>query len=77
MLGCASSEHLAYNKWNRRGLEKITQNQAGNVAIYPDSEGLSIYVENDKFVEAYGGDVTTQDEYGNYYLTHIDKSSNY
>ncbi len=77
VLGCASSEHLAYNQWNRRGLEKITQNQAGNVAIYPDSEGLSIYVENDKFVEAYGGDVTTQDEYGNYYLTHIDKSSNY
>jgi len=42
VLGCASSKHLAYDQWNRRGLEKIIQNQADNVAIYPDSDGLSI-----------------------------------
>lgn len=77
VIGCASSKHLAYEQWNKRGLEKITQNQAGNVAIYPDKEGLSIYVENNKFAEAYGGDTSIKDKYGNYYLTHVPKSSNY
>jgi beta-lactamase superfamily II metal-dependent hydrolase len=77
VLGCASSQHLAYDAWNRRDLEKITQNQAGNVAVYPRNDGLSIYVENDKFVTAYGGDTSIQDNYGNYYLTKVTKSVNY
>lgn len=77
VLGCASSKHLAYEQWNKRKLEKITQNQAGNVAIYPDSDGLSIFVENEKFVEAYGGDASNKDKYGNSYLTYVEKSSNY
>ena len=76
VLGCASSKHLAYDAWNRRGLEKITQNQAGNIAVYPDSDGLSVYVENDRFAQAYGGDTSTTDKYGNCYLTYIKKLTN-
>ena len=77
VLGCAASKDLAYQAWNNRALEKITQNQAGNIAIYPDSNGLSVYVENDKFAEAYGGDVSNKDGYGNVYLTYIEKSDSY
>ncbi len=74
VLGCASSDHLAYDAWNRRGLEKITQNQAGNIAVYPNAHGLNIYVENDKFANAYGGGTSKTDSYGNYFLTTIDKA---
>ena len=77
VLGCASSQHLAYDAWNKRGLEKITQNQAGNIAVYPSSDGLSIYVENAKFAQKYGGDTSDTDNYGNVFLTFIEKSDNY
>jgi len=71
VFGCASSHHLAYNAWNNRGLEKITQNQAGNISIYPNSEGLDIYVENEEFASDYGGNTSKTDKYGNYYLKRI------
>lgn len=77
ILGCADSKDLAYNEWNKRKIDKITQNQAGNIAIYPDSHGLKLYVENSKFADSYGGDIHNTDSYGNYYLTYIGKSANY
>ena len=76
ILGCASSKHLAYDAWNKRDLKKITQNQAGNVAVYPDSGGLSIYVENERFASVYGGDVSKKDKYSNFFLTYVEKSEN-
>lgn len=77
LLGCAASEHLAYDQWNRRKLEKITQNQAGNVSIYPTSSGLDIYVENDSFAEKADGDTSRTDNYGNYFLKTVPKDSSY
>ncbi len=74
VFGCASSHHLAYNAWNNRGLEKITQNQAGNISIYPNSEGLDVYVENKEFASDYGGNTSKTDKYGNYYLKRINKA---
>ena len=72
-MGCASSEYLAYNAWNRRKLEKITQNQAGNISVYPNSEGLDIYVENENFASDYGGNTSRIDYYGNFYLKTVEK----
>lgn len=72
VLGCASSTYLAYDEWNRRRLEKITQNQAGNIAIYPGNE-LDIYVENADFAVAYGGNPSATDQYGNSFLTKVAK----
>ena len=72
ILGCASSKHLAYEQWNRRNLKKITQNQAGNIAVYPYDEGLHIYIENDTFAKKSGGDTSKVDKYGNFYLTTIE-----
>jgi beta-lactamase superfamily II metal-dependent hydrolase len=37
LFGVANSEHLAYDAWNRRNLDKITNNQAGNVVLDIDS----------------------------------------
>ena len=73
VLGCASSKHLAYNAWNSRNLEKITQNQAGNIAVYPNSSGLDIYVENEKFASAFGGNTSRTDNYRNFYLKTVEK----
>lgn len=73
VLGCASSKHLAYHAWNSRKLEKITQNQAGNISIYPNSKGLDIYVENENFASAYGGNTSKTDGYGNFYLKKVEK----
>jgi len=75
LFGCASSEHLAYDQWNRRNLEKVTQNQTGNVAIYPVQGWLNIYVENEIFAKAYGGNTAYQDAYGNYFLKAVQKSN--
>lgn len=72
VLGCAASKDLGYAAWNTRGLDKITQNQAGNISIYPEGDGLDIYVENEKFVNSYGGDVTRRDNYENYFLDRVD-----
>jgi competence protein ComEC len=74
VLGCAASKHLAYDAWNNRDLEKITQNQAGNIAIYPHAKGLDIYVQNQKFAEKYGGNVAALDKYDNFYLTSVNNS---
>jgi beta-lactamase superfamily II metal-dependent hydrolase len=74
VIGCADSEHLAYHAWNNRGLEKITQNQAGNIAVYAQGETLNVYIENESFVEKNGGDTTIKDRYGNTFYKSIEKA---
>ena len=49
LFGCAPSEHLAYEEWNRRNLEFITSNQAGNIVLEIDSTKISVYIENETF----------------------------
>jgi competence protein ComEC len=53
LFGCAESEHLAYEQYNRRRLMKITNNQAGNVVMEPRSEGIDVFVENKKFAQTF------------------------
>lgn len=52
LFGVARSEHLAYNAWNTRGLFKLTNNQAGNVAIEFNEQRLDVFVENESFAIA-------------------------
>lgn len=75
VLGCASSKHLAYEAWNNRNLAKITQNQAGNIAIYPSTGKLDIYVENKNFAEKLGVDTSIVDSYGNAHIATVMKSN--
>lgn len=51
-FGNASSEHLAYDEWNRRGLEKITNNQ-GSCLIAKIDESMDIFVTHKNFAEDY------------------------
>lgn len=73
VLGCAASKDLAYDQWNRRGLDKVTQNQTGNISVYPNAYGLDVYIENDRYAEKAGGRLDKTDSYGNVFLTTIEK----
>lgn len=66
LFGCANSEHLAYDAWNRRSLAHITNNQAGNIILDGTLAGIDVYVENLKFAEtfkAFNRDLTKHDCY--------------
>ena len=46
LLGCASSEHLAYSAWQNRNLLYFTKNQCGNVHVYPEGDYVDVFIEN-------------------------------
>ena len=71
LLGCAKSEHLAYDAWSNRGLDYVTQNQCGNMVIEPHDQGLDIYIQNDVYAEKYGGDTSKVNNQGYFYLTTV------
>lgn len=52
LFGVASSEHLAYDAWSRRGLDVITNNQAGNIVLEVVSNIMHVYVENETFAQS-------------------------
>lgn len=45
-FGCAPSEHLAYSAWYNRNLLYFTNNQCGNVHIYPVEKKVQVFIEN-------------------------------
>jgi len=52
-FGYASSEHLAYSAWANRELLYFTNNQCGNVQIYPGTGKVEVFIENEKFANDY------------------------
>lgn len=52
-FGNANSEHLAYNQWTRRGLEKFTNNQGNCLLAQFNTGGTDIFCTYRKFAEAY------------------------
>lgn len=65
LLGCAPSQHLAYDAWRNRGLEFMTQNQAGNLVAHPrQTDCLDIYIENESYVRDSGGDTSIKNNQG-------------
>lgn len=46
LFGYAPAEHLAYQAWASRGLEKITSNQSGDVVFNCVDGSMHVYVEN-------------------------------
>jgi competence protein ComEC len=52
LFGIARSVHLAYDPWNQRGLDKITNNQAGNVVLDVVDNKMHVYVENDAYADS-------------------------
>lgn len=48
-FGCAPSEHLAYSAWQYRDLLYFTNNQCGNVHVYPNGEIVEVFIENERY----------------------------
>jgi beta-lactamase superfamily II metal-dependent hydrolase len=49
LFGNASSEHLAYDVWNSKNLEHITNNEAGAIILDITNESIDIFVTNEKY----------------------------
>jgi len=64
LFGVARSEHLAYAAWNQRNLDKITNNQAGNVVLDVVGNQLHVYVENDAYAESINPSDSTRNSQG-------------
>ena len=63
-FGCAPSGHLAYSSWQYRDLLYFTNNQCGNVHIYPEGEQVEVFIENDTYAHNYtSGDTYQKDGY--------------
>jgi len=59
-FGCASSEHLAYSAWRNRDLLYFTNNQCGNVHVYPEGDYVEVFIENESYARAYTEGYTYQ-----------------
>lgn len=64
LFGVANSDHLAYDAWNRRGLDKITNNQAGNVVLEVVGNRMHVYVENDAYAVSRNPSDNTRNKQG-------------
>jgi competence protein ComEC len=58
LFGNASSEHLAYDPWNSRGLPIITNNEGGSIIVDFDNASAPVYCTNEKFARSELGDKT-------------------
>jgi competence protein ComEC len=73
LFGCADSDHLAYEAYTRRGLMKITNNQAGNVVMEPHANGIDIFIENKKFAETFNAHDAARISCGSYFIGTVPK----
>ncbi len=72
-FGNADSKDLAYNEWNRRGLEKITNNQAGTlIADFVDND-MNVYAKNETFSKSYNSDTFKNEKLNAWYLGSLSK----
>ena len=51
-FGNAPSEYLAYDAWNKRDLDYITNNQAGCMVVEVGDDSMPVYVTNEKFARS-------------------------
>lgn len=72
-FGNANSQHLAYQEWNRRGLKKITNNQAGTLVATTGGAngGLNIYGKHETFARRYNLSTFKDDTLNAWYLETI------
>ena len=72
-FGNASSEHLAYEEWRKRGLEKITNNQAGSLIATFEDSNMNVYARHESFAKSYNPNTFKADDLDAWYLRHISK----
>lgn len=71
LFGCADSDHLAYSAWARRGLKIITNNQAGNIVLDGQAEGVFVYVENNAYAKTWADYSAFPKKHGCFYITRV------
>ena len=62
LFGNAKAKDLDYDSYYNRGLEIITNNQAGNIIVYIKERGLYIFVENKSYAQKKGILTSSKDE---------------
>lgn len=65
LFGNAPAEHLAYAAWSNRGLDIITNNQAGSVIADTSGDLIHLYATNKAFADRYVLGRGYQTFYGN------------
>lgn len=71
LFGNAKSEYLDYSSWNRRGLEKITNNQADCIVVEVANEEMNVYVTYEKFARDYNADTYLKSDFNAWFLKTI------
>jgi len=69
-FGCAPSEDLAYSAWQYRKLLYFTNNQCGNIHIYPVDKDIEVFIENEDFARDFTKEQTFQKD-NNWFLCKI------
>lgn len=63
LIGNAKCQHLAYDKWNSRGLKHIQNNQGGNILIDIHNNGeMHVSCSNKSFADAYNQEYFNKEE---------------
>jgi competence protein ComEC len=71
LFGIADSKHLAYDAWNNRKLEHITNNQAGNIILQIEENSIHIHVENESYAKRYKKDTWKDSDLDSWYIKTI------
>ncbi|WP_175947623.1 ComEC/Rec2 family competence protein [Burkholderia pyrrocinia] len=64
VIGCSPSKYIDYGQWSRRNLEILTSNQAGNIVLDIHEGYYDVYIENDEFSRANGGNLLQRNDQG-------------
>lgn len=67
-FGNAPHEHLAYDAWNRRGLQKITNNQANCMVVDTAPSPMILYVTHENFARRVNPYTSYNDHFRAWYV---------
>lgn len=70
-FGNAKSEHLAYQAWNYRNLEYITNNQANCMVVDCSGNNLTLYVTHENFARSKNPNTFYSNKYDAWYVKEI------
>lgn len=72
-LGCSPSKHIDYRQWDRRGLERLTSNQTGNVVLEIGDSFYDIWIENEDFAREAGSPNRGKSKEGHVYYKTVEE----
>lgn len=73
-FGNANSDYLAYEEWRKRGLEKITNNQAGSLIVTFEDKNMNVYARHEMFAKNYNSNTYKENTLDAWYLGSLSKN---